>query len=119
MALGPVPLGGGSPRPRSRLAGPVVMVSRRADGSAPPSVSTAGYSPRRDYHIVADRLHRQEMTAFQQTKPDERYKKGAIFPGPERARISWGKSHAGSGSLGDGPYSARGRCDSEYLYLHE
>jgi hypothetical protein len=35
-----------------------------------------------------------------QIRPDERYKEGAIFPGPERARISWGKSHAGSGSLG-------------------
>ena len=32
---------------------------------------------------------------------------------PERARIGWGKSHAGSGSLGDGPYSARGRCRSD------
>ena len=32
---------------------------------------------------------------------------------PERARIGWGKSHAGSGSLGDGPYSARGRCHSD------
>jgi hypothetical protein len=53
------------------------------------------------------------MSALEQTKPDELYKKRAVFRRPERARISWGKSHAGSGSWGDGPYSARGRCRSD------
>src|SRR5262252_5864800 len=32
---------------------------------------------------------------------------------PSAPRISWGKSHAGSESWGDGPYSARGRCHSD------
>jgi hypothetical protein len=67
------------------------------------------YSPRPNYHIVADRSHRQEMSAFEQTKPDEHYKKGQYSARPERARISWGKSHAGSGSGGaDLSYRARG-----------
>ena len=34
---------------------------------------------------MADRLHCQEMSAFRQTNPDKRYKKGAIFHRP-RAR---------------------------------
>ena len=35
----------------------------------------SGPRPRRDYHIVADRLHHQEMSAIGQTKTDERNKK--------------------------------------------
>ena len=40
------------------------------------------------------------MSAFRQTKPDERYKKGATLHCPERARIRLGEEPYGFGVLG-------------------
>jgi hypothetical protein len=42
------------------------------------------------------------MSAFGQTRPDERYKKEQWFRCPERARISWGKP-CEVGGPGEGP----------------
>ena len=48
-----------------------------------------------------------------QIRPDERYKKGAMYRRPERARISWGKPCEVGVRGRDLSYRARGRCHSD------
>jgi hypothetical protein len=59
------------------------------------------------------------MSAFGQTKPDERYKKGAIFPGPERARIKLGESAMRVRDPWGTDLIALGAVAIQYLYLRE
>jgi hypothetical protein len=111
-ALGPIPRVGET----SRLAGRVVMVSRSRRVHT--GLHHHRFLERATVRVPIITLWQIGYTVkkcppFGTPSLTNATKREQYSAAPSAPASGWGKSHAGSGSWGDGPYSARGRCHSD------